>query len=225
MTELTDREPGRYEDSTWLVADEPTPAEAPAAASTTGGRRTAFAAAGLVAAGVLVGAVGVAALRPHASTAANGLVGFAQGQPQNGQQPSGQLPNGQPQGQGQGGFAGPGGGGFAGGPGGGDGEQHLAGTVTAVGGSSVTIRTASGTAKYAVTAQTEIVRNGSVASLSSIRPGDSVFVHLIPMGGNSYAVERMFAQATSTSSGSSSSGSSSSGSSSAGTKSPSGTTT
>ena len=56
----------------------------------------------------------------------------------------------------------------AGGRGGVAGEQRLAGTV--------------------------IVRDGAVAALSAVRPGDSVFVHLIPGSGSSYVVERLFAQ-------------------------------
>ncbi|HET6817018.1 MAG TPA: hypothetical protein VFH66_07325 [Mycobacteriales bacterium] len=218
MTELTDRGP-TPDDSTWLVADEPSTVGGPAAGSTAaalgGGRRTALAAAGLVAAGALVGAVGVAAFRPHTSTAAAGArpAGFVRGQFQNGQVPNGQVPNGQvpngqlPNGQAPNGQGLPGGGA---GPGGADGEQHLTGVVVSVGSSSIRLRTSLGTASYAVTAQTEIVRNGSVASLSSIRPGDGVFVHLMPTGGNSYAVERLFAQATSTGSGSSSAGTTSS---------------
>src|SRR5207244_1949347 len=100
--------------------------------------------------------VAVAALRPHSSTAASNPAGFTQGQLPGGQLPNGQLP-GQLQGQG----------GFAGGRGGVDGEERLSGTVTAVGTSTVTIRTPSGTSKYAVTSHTEIVRNGANAALSA----------------------------------------------------------
>lgn len=178
MTELTDREP-THDDGEWLVLDEPEPSNAPVAAPSPG-RRTAFAVAGLVAAGVLVGAVGVAAFRPHTSTAASGPTGFVQGQLPNGAAPNGRPPNSGP----QGGFAG---------PGQADGEQHVTGTVVSVADASVRIRTAGGTASYAVTAQTEIVRNGALASLSAVRPGDSVFVHLIPSSGSSYVVERLFA--------------------------------
>lgn len=178
MTETTDHEPIPADDSDWLVADEPAP-DVVESTPPTPGRRAALAAVGLVAAGALVSGVGVTALRSHdAGTTATTPTGFA----------NGQLPNGQAlPGEGQDGFAGRG-------PGGVDGEQRLAGTVTKVGSSSVTIRTAGGTTAYAVTAQTEIVRNGALASLSAIRAGDSVFVHLIPSNGSSYVVERLFAQ-------------------------------
>lgn len=195
MTELTDRDPA-HDDAGWLVDDEPAPPDGQAAPAAPG-RRTALTAVGLVAAGALVGGVGVAALRPHWSTNSAAPVGFRPGQFQNGQQvpngqlPNGQLPNGQlPNGQlpnGQG-FQGQGGGGV-------DGEQRVSGTVVSVGASSIRIHTNRGTASYGVTAQTEIVRNGASTSLSGIQPGDSVFVHLIPAGGSSYVVERLFATA------------------------------
>ncbi|HET7310929.1 MAG TPA: hypothetical protein VFJ17_06345 [Mycobacteriales bacterium] len=200
MTELTDREPSRDE-TEWLVLDEPEPLtpDAPPAQHRAG-RRTAFVATGLVAAGALVGGVGVAAFQP--STAASSRTGFP-GQLQNGQVPNGQLPGGPlPGGHGL-----PGQGGFAGG--GVDGEQHVNGTVVSVGTSSIRIRTNSGTASYAVTPQTEIVRKGAVASLSAVKAGDSVFVHLVPTGGSSYAVERLFAQSGSSTGSASTSGGSS----------------
>jgi Cu/Ag efflux protein CusF len=49
----------------------------------------------------------------------------------------------------------------------------MSGTVTAVGSSSVTIRTASGTATYAVTANSDIDKNGE-AKLSDLKIGDAV---------------------------------------------------
>jgi hypothetical protein len=186
MTESTDRDPPAADDTTWLVADEP---DADVVESSPTRRRTALLAAGLVAVGSLAGGAAVAALRQHSSTTTAAQTGVAGGQVPAGQVPSGGqvLPD-----QGQGGFGG--------GPGGVEGEQRLGGIVTAVGGSSVTIRTASGTTAYAVTAQTEIVRNGALARLSAVRAGDSVFVHLIPGSGSSYVVERLFAQSGSASS-------------------------
>jgi hypothetical protein len=205
MTDSNDRDPTAADDTTWLIADEPDAdvpdadvpdadvpdADVPDAdvvESSPARRRTALVTAGLIAAGSLAGGVAVAALRPHSSTTTASQTGSAGGQVPAGQVPSGGqvLP-----GQGQGGF---------GGGGGVDGEQRLGGIVTAVGGSSVTIRTASGTTAYAVTAQTEIVRNGALARLSAVRAGDSVFVHLIPGSGSSYVVERLFAQSGSASS-------------------------
>src|SRR3954468_7942574 len=184
MTEITDRDPTPDGESDWLIADDPAP---DVVASPPAGRRTALAAVGMIAAGALVGAVGVTALRSHSSDTTASPAGFVAAQVPGGQAVPGQGVPGQGlPGQGQGGFTG-GGGGVGGGHG-------LGGTVTAVGGSSVTIRTASGTTAYGVTAQTEIVRNGALASLSAVRAGDNVFVHLIPGSGSSYVVERLFAQ-------------------------------
>src|SRR4051812_44404962 len=161
MTELADREPVR-DDTDWLISDEPQPADSEKAPP--GGRRAALAAVGLVAAGALVGGVGMTALRSHSDAATASPTSFTPGGPLTGQQGQG-LQGQLPQGQGSGGFAG--------GPGGVTGEQRLEGTVTAVGASSVTIRTSSGTARYAVVSQTEIVRNGAAASLSAVHAGDS----------------------------------------------------
>jgi hypothetical protein len=92
-------------------------------------------------------------------------------------------------------------GGLSGGVGGGVGggrvdEQHVAGTLTAVGSSSVTVRTTDGTATYAVTSTTQIVRNGSVSSLASLKSGDAVFVHVYPAGSTGrLTAERIFATA------------------------------
>ncbi len=90
-----------------------------------------------------------------------------------------------PGGQGPGGF---GGGGLAG-------EEHVTGTLTNVGAASITVRAAGGTHTYAITANTQIVRNGVSSTLSSLRAGDTVLVHVYPAtGGSGFAVERVFAQ-------------------------------
>ena len=211
MNETTEQVPeASTDDSDWLISPEPSTPPA-ADAPPRPGRRAALAAAGLVAAGALVGGVGVSALRSNGSTPASPAA-FTNGQLPNGQLPNGQLPNGQlPNGQlpnGQLPDDGSQDDGFAGGPGGGvAGEQRIGGTVTAVHASSLTIRSASGTASYAVTSQTQIVRNGALASLSAVRAGDNVFVHLIPGSGSSYVVERLFAQSGASSSGATGSGS------------------
>ena len=195
MNETTEQVPAvDPDDGDWLISPEPsTPPAADEAPRP--GRRAALAAAGLVAAGALVGGVGVSALRSHTSTPASPSA-FTNVQLPNGQLPNGQLPNGQLPDDGSQDD------GFAGGPGGGiAGEQRVGGTVTAVNASSVTIRTASGTASYAVTAQSQIVRDGALASLSAVRAGDNVFVHLIPGSGSSYVVERLFAQSGASSNG------------------------
>jgi hypothetical protein len=196
MTEIEDREPAR-DDADWLVSDEPVSSTDAPTGLAAGGRRTAIAGVGLVLVGAVVGGAAITALRSHSTTSSSpsAFVGGAGGQLSQGQQlpgQPGQLPGQGLQGQG---LQGQGGGGFAGGaPGGVDGEQRVAGTVTAVGQSTVSIHSSLGTKTYGVTSETEIVRNGTVAQLSAVRSGDSVFVHLIPGSGSSYVVERLFAQ-------------------------------
>jgi hypothetical protein len=74
------------------------------------------------------------------------------------------------------------------------GEQHIAGTLTAVGSSSVTVQSSSGTATYTVDAGTQIVRDGAPATLSQLRAGDAVFLHVYPASsGGRLHVERIFA--------------------------------
>ena len=55
----------------------------------------------------------------------------------------------------------------------GGGALSLSGTVTAVGTSSVTIKTSSGTTTYAVSSTSDIDKNGE-ASLSALKVGDAV---------------------------------------------------
>jgi hypothetical protein len=138
-------------------------------------RRRASSVIGLVVAGAVAGGVGVAALQNHLSAAA----------------PAGSAVNG--------GITGPGvdgggrGGGFAG-PGGVAGEQRLTGTLTAVGSSTVTVRTGGATATYDVDGATQIVRNGAETTLRGLRVGDPVLVHVIPSAsGSVHRVERIFA--------------------------------
>lgn len=165
---------------------------APAAPS----RRTYAVRAGLVVVGAVVGGIVVGSVH-HDSSATNVPTAFAgpqaNGQVPNGQVPNGRLPNGRLPNGGQ--FAGGGQGGF----GGLDGEQHLAGTLVSVGSGSVTVRTSSGTATYTVTGKTEIVRNGQQVSLSALKAGDPVFVHVYPAGSSSrLTVERLFAGSSAT---------------------------
>lgn len=88
------------------------------------------------------------------------------------------------------------GGPFPGGaPGGLQGEQHLTGTLTAVGDSTVTVRSSSGTATYQVDSDTQIVRDGASAELSDLQEGDPVLVHVYPAASDSdqLVAERIFA--------------------------------
>jgi hypothetical protein len=73
------------------------------------------------------------------------------------------------------------------------GEQRLQGTLTALGPSSVTVRTVSGTATYTVTSSTEILRDGVPATLAELKVGDAVFMHVYPAStGGPLQVERIF---------------------------------
>ena len=73
------------------------------------------------------------------------------------------------------------------------GEQHVIGTLTAVSGSKVTVRTSSGSATYQLVAQTQIVRDGALASASDLRAGDRVLVHVFPANGSDGVLERLIA--------------------------------
>jgi len=177
-------------------------------AETTGpaGWRAAVRPAAWLAAGVVVGVVSVAAWHSSETSTAATNPAAAQGQLPNGQGPGGQMPNGQlpngvapngVPGYGGPGFGGPGFGGppgFGGsGPGGRTGEQHVFGTVTVVGSSSVTVRLANGsTSTYSVLASSDIVKDGTRVSLSAIKTGDAVFLHVYPSNGRT-VVEHLFA--------------------------------
>jgi hypothetical protein len=165
------------------------------------GWKSALRPAALLAAGVVAGVVAVAAWHSSQSTTPLPNPAAAQGQfPGGGQGPNGQLPNGQqlqngqvpngqgPNGQGPNGAPGFGGPGF----GGRNGEQHVNGTATAVGALTITVHLASGgTATYTVVASSEIVKNGAPVSLSAVKVGDAVFLHVYPLNGKT-VVERLF---------------------------------
>ena len=158
------------------------------------GRRT-LGVIGLVAAGAVAGALIVNAVDGFrdSDTAAVQPSGVSQ----NGIAPNGAVPGGGAQGGVQGGVPGgvPGGQGLQGGGGfgGQDGEQRLTGTLTAVSGSKVTVRTSSGSATYQLVSQTQIVRNGELASASELKAGDRVLVHVFPANGSDGVLERLIA--------------------------------
>ncbi len=78
-------------------------------------------------------------------------------------------------------------------PGGGPtGARRVAGTLSAVGSSSITVNTTRGTVTYAVNGTTQIVRDATPATLRELRVGDPVVVHAEPSG-NASVVERVFA--------------------------------
>jgi hypothetical protein len=74
----------------------------------------------------------------------------------------------------------------------------LQGTVTAKTSGSITVKSSSGTATYVVNATTEIVRNGQQATLSAVKVGDPVFVHVYPSSSGQMLVERLFAGTSAT---------------------------
>ena len=140
------------------------------------GRKGVLTAVGLVVAGLVAGAVGTFAIG-HARDGETTLRDAGDDQsfvvPGQGSAPQGL---GAP-GTGRGGF---------------QGEQRLQGTLTAVGSSSVTVRTSSGTATYAVTSASELVRDGQRVSLSGLKTGEAVLVHVYPLNGKTL-VERLIA--------------------------------
>lgn len=153
-----------------IVDNGPPPPAAPAATAVRRRARTLATGAGLVLGGVLLGTVAVSAAQGLGGTPRT-TAAQTQGAPsledQQGPDASGR------------------GGGL-------DGEQRLSGTVASVSGSSVSVTTGSGTASYAVTAQTEIVKDGQPVALSALKPGDAVFLHVYPSG-SGMAAERIFA--------------------------------
>jgi hypothetical protein len=96
---------------------------------------------------------------------------------------------------------GPGGSSSGFGGGGVSGEQHIQGTVTAKTGSSVTVRSSSGSATYTVNVTTEIVRNGRSATLADVKVGDPVLAHVYPSSSGQMLVECLFAGTSASDSG------------------------
>ncbi len=136
-------------------------------------RSTAAKGAGLLVAGLLVGVLGVTALQGNGSTPTNNAANTTAAGP------GGQLaPGTGTQGFGGQGFGGQG---FGGRGGGVAGETRTVGTVTAVSGSTVTVRGTDGTtATYQVNSDTEIARDGAQIALSDVKAGETVLVHVLP---------------------------------------------
>lgn len=120
-------------------------------------------AAGIVGTAVVVGFLGVLAMQGGSSAAPNNA------------RPS----FGGPPGSGGNGFPG----GQQGFPGGGFADRGLAGTVSAVSSSSITV---AGTTVQ-VTSATRVVVNGAQASISQVKRGDTVFVHTEGTGSSRFA--------------------------------------
>ena len=151
------------------VATTPTRRRVPAAVAT----------AAWVVVGLVVGVVGIAVWHSGRDANASGVPAAVSNQPVGNQQ-------GAP-----GGFAAPGAGG-RGVDGGRDGEQHVFGTLTAVGASTITVRTQAGsTTTYPIDRSTQLVKDGQqVSSLSAMHAGDQVVVHVYPLNGVTH-VERV----------------------------------
>jgi hypothetical protein len=162
------------------VPADTTPAHAEEVTTPAPRRRmpVAVATAAWLAVGLVVGAVGVAAL--HSTNTTNGATGIA-GAPA---AAANQIPGAAPR---QGFAGGPPPGAF-GGPGGGlAGEQHIMGTLAAVGSSSITVKSSAGTATYPIESSTVLVKDGRrVSSLSALTVGDTVVVHVYPQNGSNH---------------------------------------
>ena len=116
-----------------------------------------YAGAGLLAGALLATAIGAQAATPSPTTTSGSTGTTATADPHPGDNGADGVPEAQEQH----------------GPGGHGGGLDLSGTVTAVGTSSVTIKTSSGTTAYAVTASSDIDKNGE-ATLSQLKAGDAV---------------------------------------------------
>jgi len=192
MTNNDETTPPPHNDDDWLVSD--TPEEESAAGRPTGRRERLRAIAkplALVVAGLIVGIGGVSAAQAIAGDDSDSTVAGARAF----------SPSGETDGDGFDGHGLPPG--FDGGPfpggtvGGLAGEQHLTGALTAVGDSTVTVRSSTGTATYQVVSDTQILRDGAVAQLSDLREGDPVLVHVYPASDRDrMVVERIFAGLT-----------------------------
>jgi hypothetical protein len=181
----------------WVDITPPRPGEVPAFGAPgprpAGQGRRVLGVIGLVAAGAVAGALVVNGVGGFggSNTAAVQPAGVTRnGAGANGVAPGGGVPGGAP-GAGQDGV--PGGQGLGGRFGGQNGEQRLIGTLTAVSGSKITVKTSAGTATYQVVPQTEIVREGAVASASDLKVGDRVLVHVFPASGSDGVLERVIA--------------------------------
>jgi hypothetical protein len=80
-----------------------------------------------------------------------------------------------------------------GGFGGVQGEERIQGTVAATTGSTITVRSSTGTtATYTVDSTSQIVSNGQSGTLADVKVGDTVFVHVVPGSSGNKVVERLF---------------------------------
>lgn len=63
------------------------------------------------------------------------------------------------------------------------GEQHVMGTVAAIGKDSITVKTTKGEQQLAVTDKTTFENSGKAAKLEDLKVGDRVVIHAMKMEG------------------------------------------
>lgn len=165
------------------VPEDATPAYADPITTATSRRRlpAAVTTGAWLAVGVVVGVIAVAALHSTSGNSATGLAGAPAAA-------ANQVPGTGPQ-QGFAGGPPPGAfGGAGGGPGGGvAGEQHIVGTLAAVGSASITVKSNDGTTTYPIESSTILVKGGQrVSSPSALTVGDTVIVHVYPLNGSTH---------------------------------------
>ena len=179
MTNDDETTPGRQNADDWLVSGTPETESAAERPTGRGERLRAIAKPlALVAAGLILGIGAVSAAQAVGGDDSDSNVAGARAF-----DPSGEIDGDGFDGHGHGlppGFAG---------------EQHLTGILTAVGDSTVTVESSSGTATYRVVSDTQILRDGAAAQLSDLNAGDPVLVHVYPASSDSdrMVVERIFA--------------------------------
>ncbi|HET7195366.1 MAG TPA: hypothetical protein VFI99_10285 [Nocardioides sp.] len=190
MTNDDETTPGPQNADDWLVSGTPETESAAERPTGRGERLRAFAKPlALVAAGLILGIGAVSAAQAVGGDDSDRTeAGAGAFDPSGDTDGGGFDDHGLPPGFGGGPFPGGTGSGLAG-------EQHLTGTLTAFGDSTVTVRSSSGTATYQVDSDTQIVRNGAAAQLSELQAGDPVLVHVYPASSDrdGMVVERIFA--------------------------------
>jgi hypothetical protein len=178
VTTTEDQESDMEQDTPTVAEPDSAPAE-PAAAVAATKRLSVLKGVGIVATGLIAGAIGVATISGSSSASTT---------PQG---PGAAVQNGQ-------GFRGGPPGSFGGGPGGRAGETRAVGTLSAVGASSITVKTTAGASTTVpIGSSTAIVRDGVRTTLSALKVGDQVVVHFPPHG-SSTVVEVVLAGTSAT---------------------------
>ncbi len=82
------------------------------------------------------------------------------------------------------------------------GQQHVMGTVKAIGADSITVESTTHQIQTVnVTSQTKFINGGSPSTLSALKPGDRVVIHAKPVGKKLEATEVKFGTATTSAAG------------------------